>query len=407
MDASGKLKKLLGNNKGVAFVYIAITLFVLIAFLGLAVDIGYMYVVKGQLQNAADASALAGAAKLDGTIFTIQNPARTEAIKFADQNKAAGYSVTIASNPSSNDFNDTNDIRFGYWDGTTFKLWGSPGIPSNAVINAIQVRTRRNDTANPNSPQRQVDVFFGQIFRIINSNWSKMSAVSVATASRPPKSTMNIALCIDSCIGTAIYPAITTISPPRAMKIGTSSSHPVVPDNQQMAWTNQGGQPITNTNDLTNAICNGPTNDDVCGITMYATMANPPPVIASMQSAFSNPNYDVTNDPQLGKKTEFVEYTGLTQTVWWVVVPILNSCAVTIEGAANDPKLVVSYALIRIIGVCKNSPGNPDPCGGAFPAPAICSNPTFRDSIVIDRMSCLDCADKEILFGARPALVSD
>jgi Flp pilus assembly protein TadG len=45
------------NNKGIAVIYLAITIIVLIAFIGLSVDIGYMYVAKGQLQNAADAAA--------------------------------------------------------------------------------------------------------------------------------------------------------------------------------------------------------------------------------------------------------------------------------------------------------------------------------------------------------------
>jgi hypothetical protein len=48
----------LKNQKGVAAVIVAILLVVLIGFLGLAVDGGFMYMERNQLQNVADAAAL-------------------------------------------------------------------------------------------------------------------------------------------------------------------------------------------------------------------------------------------------------------------------------------------------------------------------------------------------------------
>ena len=85
-----------GSNRGIAVVYIALMLLVLLAFVGLAIDIGYMYVAKSQLQNAADAAALAGANLLDGTISSAQ--ARQEAQKFAALNKTTGQNITIDLN---------------------------------------------------------------------------------------------------------------------------------------------------------------------------------------------------------------------------------------------------------------------------------------------------------------------
>jgi hypothetical protein len=59
------MKTLLRDKRGFIFVLLAAgLLLVLCAFAGLALDVGRGYVVKGQLQNAADASALAGAASL-------------------------------------------------------------------------------------------------------------------------------------------------------------------------------------------------------------------------------------------------------------------------------------------------------------------------------------------------------
>jgi Flp pilus assembly protein TadG len=93
------------GNRGIAVVYIALLLIALLAFVGLAIDIGYMYVAKTQLQNAADAATLAGAAKLTGGIDSstsafYEEDARKEAWKFACKNKAATEKVYVQTNSS-------------------------------------------------------------------------------------------------------------------------------------------------------------------------------------------------------------------------------------------------------------------------------------------------------------------
>ncbi len=55
------------RQRGSVAVAVALSLVVLVGFLGVVVDLGRMYVVKTELQNAADACALAAAKELDGT----------------------------------------------------------------------------------------------------------------------------------------------------------------------------------------------------------------------------------------------------------------------------------------------------------------------------------------------------
>ena len=52
------------NEKGVTIVLVAILMTVLVMFVALAVDLGHLYVARNELQNAADAGALAGAHEL-------------------------------------------------------------------------------------------------------------------------------------------------------------------------------------------------------------------------------------------------------------------------------------------------------------------------------------------------------
>ena len=59
-NVSAKLK----SEKGVTLVYVALLLVVFLGMAALAVDVGYLMVSKNELQNAADAAALAGASYL-------------------------------------------------------------------------------------------------------------------------------------------------------------------------------------------------------------------------------------------------------------------------------------------------------------------------------------------------------
>ena len=79
------------RRKGAVMVLVAILLVAVIAFLALAVDVGYLYVVKQDLQTAADAGALAGASGLSVS----QEEARARAVAYAQKNPTLAAAVTI------------------------------------------------------------------------------------------------------------------------------------------------------------------------------------------------------------------------------------------------------------------------------------------------------------------------
>lgn len=61
------------QQRGQVAVIMAIVIVLLIMMIGLVVDLGYLYTRKTELQNAADAAALAGAKELNGTAAGINN----------------------------------------------------------------------------------------------------------------------------------------------------------------------------------------------------------------------------------------------------------------------------------------------------------------------------------------------
>ena len=62
------------QERGAIIIFVALGLVVLIGMMGLAIDLGHAYVNKSQLQNIADACALAGASALNGTAAGITRP---------------------------------------------------------------------------------------------------------------------------------------------------------------------------------------------------------------------------------------------------------------------------------------------------------------------------------------------
>src|SRR5688572_23932530 len=82
------------RRQGGAIVYTVIVLFVLIGFVGLAIDWGYMTWTAQKLQSASDAAALAGAQQ----VWRSHSAARDAALDFAALNEAGRKALTLNRN---------------------------------------------------------------------------------------------------------------------------------------------------------------------------------------------------------------------------------------------------------------------------------------------------------------------
>ena len=99
------MKKILKNDKGSVLVFAAASLFFMLIFASLAIDIGYILTAKNQLQAAVDASALAGAS---GLMYS-QSMATNRAITICQQNTVSNQPVVIGQ--SNITFPTLNRIR--------------------------------------------------------------------------------------------------------------------------------------------------------------------------------------------------------------------------------------------------------------------------------------------------------
>lgn len=167
------------RHRGVALIWVAIFIMLIILLVGLSVDTAKVCLVAHQVQNGADAAALAGACyvKVD------QSMARQQAITIANENLADGEAVLLEENISN--FPE-GDIVIG-------RYYRQIGIfnPTTENVNAVKVVARFTDIHSLNDP---VSLNFGPIahvndvnvFRsaIAMSSWSSGAGI-IALAEHP------------------------------------------------------------------------------------------------------------------------------------------------------------------------------------------------------------------------------
>lgn len=165
----------LRGRRGATIVFVALAMVALLSFAALAVDLGYLYVVRNELQNAADAGALAGAHELYLPDGSAVNPgADAVAVEYVNNNFSEKSPVIVESvqrghwSFSTRTFEANNSTAaVDIWNFSTKDLDLDPDF-----INAVQVITRRTEEGG--SPRQH---FFARIF---GAAPSQIRAVAVA-----------------------------------------------------------------------------------------------------------------------------------------------------------------------------------------------------------------------------------
>ncbi len=314
----------IGNSKGIAIIYLALVIFVLCAFVGLAVDIGYMYVVKGQLQNAADATALASAPFLDGTSSTSQNNARNEAVAFAGKNVAGGQQVVVDANTTNS---PGGDVVVGNWDPTRPQTPvdlrflptadGSNPLPPGSAVNAVKVVTRRSGASGSGiATTSPVSTFFARVIQ-----WPFMSASAQAIAQRVPPSVISVPLCMTNC-------GLTT------PLTGTTFYFNIAKGTPNVTWTTFLAS-STNAGDVADYLTGAKPIPDLCSL--------PPPVCIYTTQGIVKPDMCVFIQ-QMREHSRHYTVNGTTIFGWKVFIPMLDidssSCGgrpVAGTGCFGDP----------------------------------------------------------------------
>lgn len=127
------------DEQGFSLVGIAVGVATLLGVAAFTVDMGYMYVLRNQLQTTADAAVGAATAFLPDA-----DAARTEALNYVQANMPSSAHGAVLAN---------SDFEVGNWNGAS-KVFTVNGLPANAVR-----ATLRRDSANSNP----VGTFFASV----------------------------------------------------------------------------------------------------------------------------------------------------------------------------------------------------------------------------------------------------
>jgi Flp pilus assembly protein TadG len=139
-----KLRKFVQGSEGSVMVLTALGLVAFLGFASLAIDLGHLYVVRNELQNVADAAALAGVNKLvknqDGVAVRDKDAAYAAILDVAQ--RQAALSGLPAVDPGDR---DDITVSYGIWNiytGDPNTAWtdsdGNPYSNANAVRVAIK-----------------------------------------------------------------------------------------------------------------------------------------------------------------------------------------------------------------------------------------------------------------------------
>lgn len=263
------LDKKRGGERGGVLVLVGLLMFVFVGVTALAIDLGHLYIVRNELQNAADSGALAGALELynDDPVagLEIQTSSNQVAYDTATQNDSEGLPVEINWSGGN-----TGDIQRGHWSFSEQKFTpvdsltplslaglsteqldimdGTTGARSPAFVNAVKTTVRRE--ANPATS------FFAGIFGFDSfvRNAEAVAYLGFAGQLEPGDVDQPIAICEDSILQTESGQSFYSCNIGRMINSGSN-----IESNETGGWTdfNQDGACLggTNSNDVRNQIC--------------------------------------------------------------------------------------------------------------------------------------------------------
>jgi Flp pilus assembly protein TadG len=171
---------------------VAVSLTATIGLTASAVDLGMFYVAKAELQNAADAAALAAADTMvsydaNGNASTATGTALASARTISGANQAIGVNVPL-KDPAGSDF------TIGYWDTTTGDF--DPNRTGMGILNpddltGVRVKIRRDDQANT-----PLDTYFAGIVGLRTLNLTATSTAFLGWSGQVPAGTVDLPIAV-------------------------------------------------------------------------------------------------------------------------------------------------------------------------------------------------------------------
>lgn len=326
----------LTNERGAVAAMTAFFLLVLVACMAAAFDVGHALVARNELQNAADAAALAGTREL-AVIYQGMTPAEQQAYELtatdkativavvqttAEANHAAGVSIEVLE----------GDVAVGTWDSATRVF-----TPTDDQPTAVQVLTRRSEEANG-----PISTFFAGVMGITSFSVNTVATANLGALNSVAPADMDAPFSISEYYFNSGFGCGDTI------QFSPSNGTP-----QSCAgWTTYDQSPF-NANTLKNMV------------NQMAQGNNPTPGATGGETQIVTGNGNLGNPAWTAMKN-LLQYNINTKGAWNALVPVYqgNDCQ------PSGLKTIIGFATVKITYV--GGPGDPNNslnCTGSNVAP--------------------------------------
>jgi hypothetical protein len=149
-------RRIRSQRRGNIILLSCLLMIVMVAFVAFAVDVGYLYVMRSQLQRTADAAAMAAAWELvdpagpmgGSSSEELSVSAREMAEEYAELNPILNQAPALAS----------DDVEVGYIENPLDATSPLIAVPAGSKPNAVRVRVQRNAAQNGRAP-----LFFARV----------------------------------------------------------------------------------------------------------------------------------------------------------------------------------------------------------------------------------------------------
>jgi Flp pilus assembly protein TadG len=287
----GRRRRAGHRERGVVSIVVALSLAVLIGFVGLALDLGKLYVTKSELQNSADACALAAARDLTGA--SPLSVSEAAGIAAARANSALFQSTPVAMTVDSNiKYSDSLNDAFEGKDGITYPL---------ANVRYAQCTTNLRGIVN----------WFIQALDVIPGVNVANAAVSAQAVATTGAAQTTCAIPVFVCTPTTATPssASYTIGQWLTSKIDSSKQGKGIYGGGNFGWANLSGGTGAS------ALASQLTGAGQCSLTINQPIGNPGN-ISSIDTAW-NTRFGIYKNGN-GNSTGVTDFTGYayTSTSW-------------------------------------------------------------------------------------------
>lgn len=336
------------RQAGIAMITVLVSLVALIGASALAIDGGMLWTARTQVQNAADAAALAAGRSLIDPVTPAVTLAAAEAaaISQASQNEAVSTSsVTVLA----------TDIRYGDWDLTSRSLDTSVDLTDPEQVTGVEVRTRLDtSTTGP------VPAFMSRVLGHTSFDVSAIATAYLGYAGSLAPGVVDLPIAIDCCKLKGAnceqdYCSTVSSNPPNACALenpqltGATTVSCLEFHNtaeQNACWTNfDGNSPGVNTSDLIDIVEDANPVEISIDDPIFLDNGDKVPVIGEIENRFLGQG----GYPIPAGTDRYANPPGQPpQADSWVVVLPVVECQTEDHCASGDPMRVVGGVCFEI-----------------------------------------------------------